>query len=223
MARRREPKVPASRTPPRPGHRFEHSSRVHLERAARRLSRREELALEFVDMAGVLGFHGVGIHELCIRTGVSHRAYYQDFTSKEECFVLGIELRAGPLLDDAQIAFTRTEGPWEERLAAGLTSIMEDLARDPSYARSCCVEAFSAGEEALQRLREVIIRALRIFASIEGGHPVPSLTLDPLGSMAVGAILQPMQTLLRADRADLLPELVPRSVAFLSSNRTQVA
>jgi AcrR family transcriptional regulator len=174
------------------------------------------MASVFFSMAGVSGCYGVAIADLCRRVGVSNRAFYQTFSGKEECFVLGFDLLTTPILERAQAAFEGTEGPWEQRLGAGLREIMTALAADPLAARSCALEVLGAGPDALEHLRAVILRTQVMFGCAPRGVTLPVLGGDPLCSMLVGAILQPMQGYLRADRADRLPELVPGFVSLLT-------
>ncbi len=190
------------------------------ERIGGRRSRREHMATVFVSMAGVAGCYGVAIADLCRRVGVSNRAFYQTFSSKEECFVFGFDLLAGPMLDRAQASFEAAGSSWEERAGAGLTSILTEMAADPAWARSCTMEVLGAGPEAVEHLRALILRGQQIFEFPQRGCLVPGPGRDPLCSMAVGAILQPIHGYLRADRADLLPGLVPGFVSFLSTHRT---
>ncbi len=173
------------------------------------------MASVFFSMAGVSGCYGVAIADLCRRVGVSNRAFYQTFSGKEECFVLGFDLLVTPLLDRAEEAFEQTQGSWAQRLGAGLQVIMTTLAADPPAARSCVLETFSAGPDALEHLRAVIVRTQAVFGCTRGGLVLPALGGDPLCSMHVGALLGPVQGYLRADQADRLPELVPGFVSFL--------
>ncbi len=188
-----------------------------LARPPTRQSRRQHMARVFFSMAGVSGCYGVAIADLCRRVGVSNRAFYQTFSGKEECFVLGFDLVATPLLDRAQAVFEETEGSWEARLGAGLKEIMTALAADPPAARSCALEVLGAGPEALEHLRAVIVRTQTVFGCTQRGIVPPALGGDPLCSMLVGAILGPMQGYLRADKADRLPELVPGFVSLLGA------
>ncbi|MGH9091265.1 MAG: hypothetical protein ACRDZR_07810, partial [Acidimicrobiales bacterium] len=147
---------------------------------------------------------------------VSTRAFYATFGSKEACFVAGFDLRARDVVARARTACAATHGSWEERVGAGLTSIMGDLAADPAYARFCTVEVMRAGPDAEDRLRSVITECQRIFDAVRvQDQRCPQLE-DPLASMPVGAILQPVAAYVRGGRADRLPEMVPTFVRFLS-------
>jgi AcrR family transcriptional regulator len=214
---------PGTRARAGAGKRVEPPPTTRSWRAERRLSRRERIASEFVSMAGVAGLHGVAIGTLCSRVGVSNRAYYQEFASKEECFALGFDLWVGSVLDRAETAFMAADGPWDERLTAGLMSIMNDMAADPLRARACCLESLHGGPLALDCFRGAVVRGRRIFGFNDLVRPAASLTSDPLDSMFAGAVLQPIHALFRADRTELLPELVPSLVKFLCAQVVQPA
>lgn len=187
-----------------------------MSRDDRRAARRARLIDAFVRMAGEGGCEGTGIAQLCQAAGVSTRAFYATFGSKEACFVAGFDLRARAVVDRAGTACRTADGSWEERVGAGLASIMGDLAADPGYARFCTVEAMRAGPDAEARLREVISECQRIFDDVRQEHQRCPRGEDPLASMPVGAILQPVMTHVRHGRVDQLPEMVPRFVRFLA-------
>jgi AcrR family transcriptional regulator len=185
-------------------------------RTDRRQTRRVRLIEAYVRLVGEAGCDGAAIGQLCRAAGVSTRAFYATFGSKEACYVAGFDLRARDVVARARTACLASDGTWEERVAAGLASIMGDLAADPGYARFCTVEVMRAGPDAEDRLRAVIAECRRIFDDVRQEDQRCPREEDPLASMGVGAILQPVAAYVRGGRADRLPEMVPTFVRFLA-------
>jgi AcrR family transcriptional regulator len=106
-------------------------------------------------MVGIVaesGYEAVTAREIARISGVSTRAFYKHFESKEECFLRTHELIVRRVA--RQIVITQAgERDWRRRLRLAFNAFVRELAREPQAARLALVEAYSAGPAALERIR----------------------------------------------------------------------
>ncbi|MGH2975993.1 MAG: TetR/AcrR family transcriptional regulator, partial [Solirubrobacterales bacterium] len=105
-----------------------------------------------IDIVGERGYEAVTIRELAQVAGVSSRACYENFTSKEECFLRTHEGVGKRILRHVASAESHA-GDAEGRLRLIFEAFAGELARDPRAARLFLVEPYVAGPEAVRQLR----------------------------------------------------------------------
>jgi AcrR family transcriptional regulator len=102
------------------------------------------------------GYAATTVADVVDGAKVSRRTFYQQFESKEECFLaaydVGVEYLLGRLATEAA-----TQGPldWRERVRSDLRTYTDVLAGDPAFAWSLHVEILSAGPRALERRAQI--------------------------------------------------------------------
>lgn len=105
-----------------------------------------------VELAGKHGYDAVTVRALTCRAGVSSRAFYQLFGSKEECFLQTYDRvvrRAVKRVVTAQAG----ERDWRMRLRLAFDAFVRELEREPEAARLALVEGYGVGPNALERVR----------------------------------------------------------------------
>lgn len=186
------------------------------EKEERCLARRARVLDAFIEVVGTVGLSQSRITEICRKAGVSNRSFYATFVDKEACFVAAFEARARMLTERAKQAYDEVDGAWEDRLRAGLETIISYLVANPSYARFCTVEAARMRPDASERLNTVIRDCQRVFKSDVCLQLPPPLQGGPLGSLLCGGILQPIFMYVERGRIDQLSELVTELVYFVT-------
>jgi AcrR family transcriptional regulator len=96
------------------------------------------------------GYRAVTVADIVRRAGIARNTFYDNFASKEDCFLATQDYAVEESLSRIVEAATQVEG-WENRLAAGLVAFLRYIASEPALARTCIVEALSAGEAAQER------------------------------------------------------------------------
>lgn len=143
-------------------------------------NRRERLFAAMVRSVAERGYEATTVANLTEIACVSRSAFYEQFASKQDCFVATVgeivELGRAATLG----AFAR-DGSWDDRLLAALETIIGLVALQPATARLCYVDAYAAGPEAI--------------ASAES-------SLTDFNEMARGAIAE------SPERVGLAPEIV---------------
>jgi AcrR family transcriptional regulator len=100
------------------------------------------------------GYVGTSVADILQRAGVSRETFYQQFSSKLDCFMAAFDLAADILLDRLSASLPPTGSPLE-RFTGALTAYLDTLAAFPSHARLFLVEVYAAGPEAIARRAEV--------------------------------------------------------------------
>ncbi len=89
------------------------------------------------------------------RAGVSRETFYQQFSSKQDCFITALEETVGSLAATLVGAVTASGGAPLERFDRMLSVYLDALARQPATARLFLIETYAAGPVAMRRRLEL--------------------------------------------------------------------
>lgn len=98
------------------------------------------------------GYEAVTLRELASLAGVSTRAFYKHYASKEECFLRTHELIVRRVVR-RMVAAQAGGLAWHKRLRATFDVFFEEMAQDPRAARLILVDAYCVGPAAHEQLR----------------------------------------------------------------------
>ena len=124
-------------------------------------SQRERMLRALAEVVSEQGYANTSVADVLRRAGVSRETFYQQFSSKEECFLETFDLAGEILLE--RVAGGLSGGDPVERFDGLLGAYLETLASEPAYARVYLVESHAVGPEALRRraaLQERFVDAL---------------------------------------------------------------
>jgi AcrR family transcriptional regulator/DNA-binding MarR family transcriptional regulator len=163
------------------------------------------------EVASERGAGSVTVAHVVARAGVSRRTFYDLFADREECFLAAFEEAIGRAGAQMVGAYAR-EGPWRERVRAGLWALLEWLDEEPAAARLCVVESLAAGPRVLERrakVQRVLVGAIdegreATMASTRKAPQLPPLTAEGVA----GAVLSVIHTRLSEPRARPLTNLL---------------
>jgi AcrR family transcriptional regulator len=138
----------AQRTPMRPPPGRQRLSREFIARhqRARIVS---ALAEETMDK----GYRAVTVADIVRRAGIARNTFYDNFSSKEDCFLATQDYAVEESVERVVEASGAAEG-WDGKLAAGLAAFLKYVADEPALSRTCIVEALSAGPAAQERYEQ---------------------------------------------------------------------
>jgi AcrR family transcriptional regulator len=132
-----------------------------LPRGPHRLTRDEvrgsQRARIFRAMAEVMaekGYAATSVSEVLRVARVSRESFYEQFASKEDCFVGAFEAAVDSILAGVAGDLASDDPPLE-RFERGLRSYLEALAADPAFARVLLIEVYAAGSGAMRRRAEL--------------------------------------------------------------------
>lgn len=174
-----------------------------------RRNQRQRLFAAMVALSAERGYPETSVADLVELSGVSSRSFYELFADKEDCFLATMEeiLSSVQTMTAAELSGA---GSIDERAERTARVLSEALVAQPAAARLWLVEAFSAGEQARQRvhgalwaLGQLLRRSMEDMPG-HGGMP-PELTRAILGGVA-GVVYRR----LASGEAEAITELAPR-------------
>lgn len=163
------------------------------------------------------GYQGTTTELIVRRAKVGYATFYKQFGDKEGALATLFDLAAEQGRAAVGRAYSETDGPWAEKVAAAIRLLFEQIAAHPTVARVCLVEALTAGPLMVARYEQ----ALTSFEPILQ----PGRELNPRGSelpqslektLAGGLLWLAYQRLVVGEAAKLL-ELLPEAVEFVLS------
>ena len=146
-------------------------------------SQRGRIQQAMIEVVAERGYPVTRVVDVISLAGVSRKTFYELFDSKEDCFLATYDVLLGNLLGDTSEGFESKPGaPWAERLEAGLSALLEHLAKHPFEARFAIVEVLAAGPKALSR-RDTALRQFTTF--IDAGRAEASIDLPGITSLSL--------------------------------------
>lgn len=188
-----------------------------LPRGPHRLSRdqvqshqRERILSAVIATVGTKGYSSTTIGDIARVARVSRDTIYEQFASKEECFLAAYDAVTRELLDEV-IAVGTGQASYVEAVRDGIRAYLRFWTERPGAARVCTLEVMAAGEEALAHRERTLASFGRLFriiaerAAVEqpGSSPVPDLVVRA----SILAVLEVATDYVRQDRVSSLPEL----------------
>lgn len=113
-------------------------------------SQRARMLLALADAMSDKGYAATTVADVLKGAGVSRETFYQQFRSKEACFLAAFDA-ATDLVWDGVLRAAAAEGTPLERFDRALAAYLDALASHPGPARLFLVETWAAGPEALRR------------------------------------------------------------------------
>ena len=102
-------------------------------------AKRQKILAAILAVVGEQGYERASVQAVLDRAGLYRQAFYDHFTSKEDCFAAAYEEAATAV--EAQVRTAAGGGrSWEEQLRAGLGRLLELLDDDPVLGRALLVE-----------------------------------------------------------------------------------
>jgi AcrR family transcriptional regulator len=159
------------------------------------------------------GYRAVTVADIVRRAGIARNTFYDNFSSKEDCFLATQDFAVEEALARVVEAATEVEG-WEARTAAGLGAFLRYVSEEPALARTCIVEALSAGEAAQERYEQ----SLQAFVPLlrngrdysDHGDDLP----DTLEETIIGGIFWVIYQRIVLGEAERIESLLPDLVDF---------
>lgn len=176
-------------------------------------NQRERLLAAVASTVAEHGYNATTISQITEAAQVSRRTFYEQFDSKEACFVAtydALDTYLGTLMAESGEA----EDEWPDHVAAAFASLIRFLASRPNFARIYLLEAAVVGE-AMVPARERT--AGRLIALLEPGRryrDVDPELADGIEEGLVGGIVTLLARRILNGEAEELDRFVPAVVEF---------
>jgi len=157
------------------------------------------------------GYRSVTVADVVKRAGIARNTFYENFGSKEDCFLAAQQFAMSAALDRVVAAAGEID-EWPRRVAAGLAAFLGFVAEEPALARTCMVEALAAAPSSVRYYEESLQSFVSLFRLGRDVSPHGQELPETLEEALIGGVFWILyQRLLDKDAAgveELLPELV---------------
>jgi AcrR family transcriptional regulator len=175
---------------------------------------RERLIAGLATAVAEKGYAAVTLADITREARVSRRVFYENFESKEQCFLAAFDVVVAHLRE----LVTEAAEPvpdWPHRALAAVRAVLAFLASEPELARLCVVESRSAGPAVAARFNEAVAELAPLLArgraERDAGRPLPDSTEDSV----LGSIVSQVFRKVAAGEAERLGELVGECAEFV--------
>jgi AcrR family transcriptional regulator len=196
----------ASRQPPGP---------EPVTRAASVEDQRRRILEATADLVAEQGFGETTIEQIVRRARVGYATFYKHYEDKEEAFLALLDAAIERTVYVVEEAYDREDGPWPDKVGAGLGALLKVAAEHPNVARACLVEAPTAGPAAAARHEAALKRFAPLLRPGRELNPRSDRLPASLEDTLVGGVLWVVNQRLIAGEADRLRALLPEALEFL--------
>jgi AcrR family transcriptional regulator len=158
------------------------------------------------------GYPGTTIGHVTEAAGVSRSAFYQQFASKEECFLATYDLAGQWLCEQVERAVAGVD-EWPVRVRTGVSEALRVLADNPAIAHLFAVEALQAGPAARERQQACLARFAEALRA--GRRPDRAELPAELEELLLGGVLSLISRYVDTGRAERLPDATAELVQYL--------
>ena len=187
---------------------------------------RQQLSREFIakhqqariinalaDEVAEKGYRAVTVADVVRRAGIARNTFYDNFSSKQDCFLATLDYALEEALRRIVDAATEVES-WQMRVRAGVAAFLGYVASEPALARTCLVESLSAGPESLQRYEESLQKFLPLFRIGRKVSPRGDQLPPTLEEAIAGGIFWIIYNRIVLGETEQIERLLPELVEF---------
>jgi AcrR family transcriptional regulator len=161
----------------------------------------------------VKGYRAVTVADIVRRAGIARNTFYDNFASKEACFLAAQDHAVEETLRRVLEAAAAVDS-WPARVDAGLAAFLGYVASDPALARTCIVEALSAGPAAVARYEESLQAFIPLFRVGRTISPHGEDLPDTLEETIIGGVFWIVYQRIILGEAEQIEQLRPELVEF---------
>jgi AcrR family transcriptional regulator len=174
-------------------------------------NQRLRLVAAMLRMLPAHGYPATTIGHITREAGVSRAAFYQQFASKEECFLTTYDLASEWLCERVERAVAGEED-WRDRIRVGAGEALRLLGANPLVAHLLAVETLQAGRAARERQQAMLDR---FAVALRADHPGRPDLPDDLADLLLGGVVSLVARYVDSHRAECLPEATRVLVEYL--------
>ena len=167
------------------------------------------LALEISEQ----GYRQVTVSDIVKRAGIARNTFYENFRSKEDCFLAAQEYAMSTALERVVAAAGELED-WPRRVCAGLSAFLDYVVEEPALARTCMVESLSAGPAAVRYYEESQQAFISLFQLGRGVSPHGADLPETLEEAIIGGIFWIVYQRLAVAETPAIGELLSELIEF---------
>lgn len=174
---------------------------------------RARIISALAEVAAEKGYRAVTVADIVRRARIARNTFYENFASKEECFLAASEFAVKEALQRVVDASSKVDS-WPARVDVGLAAFLQYVGSEPALARMCIVEALSAGPAAVERYERSIQAFVPLFRMGRKVSPNGEELPPTLEETIVGGIFWIIYQRIVMGRVEQIEELRPELVEF---------
>lgn len=159
------------------------------------------------------GYRAVTVADIVRRAGIARNTFYENYSSKQDCFLATQDHAVEEALRRVVEAATDVDS-WEGRVDAGLAAFLGYVASEPALARTCIVEALSAGPASVARYEESLQSFIPLFQIGRKMSPHGDELPETLEESIIGGIFWVIYQRIIGGETERIEELLPELVEF---------
>ena len=159
------------------------------------------------------GYRQVTVSDIVKRAAIARNTFYENFRSKEDCFLATQEFAMSAALERVVTAAGEFD-EWPLRVQAGLAAFLDFVAEEPDLARTCMVESLSAGPAAVKYYEESQQAFVSLFRLGRDVSPRGGDLPETMEEAIIGGVFWIVYQRLVVAEPDSAPELLPEVVEF---------
>jgi AcrR family transcriptional regulator len=174
---------------------------------------RARIIAALAEETALRGYHSVTVANIVGRAGIARNTFYDNFSSKEDCFLAAQQYA----LDNAlrRVVETASEvESWPARVRTGVAAFLHYVASEPALARTCMVEALSAGPASVERYErslQAFVPLFRVGRTVSRhGEQLP----ETLEETIIGGIFWVIYQRITEGETERIEALLPELVEF---------
>ncbi len=148
------------------------------------------------------------------RAGIARNTFYENFGSKEDCFLAAQQYAMSAVLERVVAAAGEIDD-WPRRVRAGLSAFLSYVSEEPALARTCMVEALTAGPASVKYYEESQQAFVSLFQLGRGVSPHGAELPETLEEALIGGVFWIVYQRLTGPEPGRIGELLPELTEFI--------
>ncbi|HET7454563.1 MAG TPA: TetR/AcrR family transcriptional regulator [Solirubrobacterales bacterium] len=159
------------------------------------------------------GYRSVTVADIVKRAGIARNTFYENFGSKEDCFLAAQQFAMSAALDRVVEAAGEID-EWPYRVEAGLAAFLHFVAQEPALARTCMVDALAAAPRSVRYYEESLQAFVSLFRLGRDVSPHGPALPETLEEALIGGVFWILYQRLLEEEPETIEELLPELVEF---------
>jgi AcrR family transcriptional regulator len=160
------------------------------------------------------GYNAVTITNITEAATVSRRAFYENFESKEDCFLAAFDVVVSHIRG-LIIEAIEPISEWPQQVVIAFRTLLRFFASEPDLARLCLVESLTAGPIVAERFKETVDSFVPFLEAGRRERQRPRSLPASTEESLIGALTTLTSRSILAGEAEQLEDLLPDVVEFV--------